>query len=154
DLTAGIITVRYGKRGRKRLIPLHPSAIGPLNHYISARADVYGAPNPGEAFFRTERSQALSYNTVAHTFTRLRATLGWRGCGRTRAPRIHELRHRMIVRRIQTWCAEGADVDAKMPVLATYVGHTEIGNLYWYLSAAPELMTTISERFESYAATS
>jgi hypothetical protein len=57
----------------------------------------------------------------------------------------------MVVRRIQSWHAEGVDVDAKIPALATYLGHVEVRDVYWYLSAAPELMRIIAERFEASA---
>jgi hypothetical protein len=40
----------------------------------------------------------------------------------------------MVVRRIQTWHAEGVDVDAKMAALATYLGHVEVRDVYWYYS--------------------
>ena len=70
---------------------------------------------------------------------------------RARGPRVHDLRHRMVVRRIQAWHARGADVDAKIAVLATYLGHTEVRNLYWYLSAVPELMSIIAGRLEDFA---
>jgi hypothetical protein len=57
----------------------------------------------------------------------------------------------MVVRRIQIWHAEGADVDAKIPALATYLGHVEVRDVYWYLSAVPELMSIIADRFEAFA---
>lgn len=38
-----------------------------------------------------------------------------------------------------------------LPVLATYLGHVQISDLHWYLSAVPELMTIIADRFEDYA---
>jgi integrase/recombinase XerD len=147
DLTGGMLTVRAGKRGRARLVPLHPSALPPLRRYAAGRAR-YG----GAAFFRTDRSDHVSYNAAAGTFTRLRQGLGWTTTGRTRLPRIHDLRHRMVVRRIQTWHAEGLDVDAKIPVLATYLGHVQVSDVYWYLSAVPELMDIVATRFETYAA--
>ena len=57
----------------------------------------------------------------------------------------------MAVRRIQTWHEEGVDVDAHLPLLATYLGHVEIRALYWYLSAVPELMSIIGARFATFA---
>ena len=65
---------------------------------------------------------------------------------------MHDLRHRMVVRRIQSWHAPGVDVDSKIPVLATYLGHVEVRELYWYLSAVPELMSIVAQRFEHFAA--
>lgn len=88
-----------------------------------------------------------------HAFSQIRDQLGWTAQGRTRLPRIHDLRHRMVIRRIQVWYQEGADLNAKIPVLATYLGHTEIANVYWYLSstAVPELMSIVADRFETFA---
>jgi len=151
DLTVGIITVRAGKRGRSRLVPLHPSALPPLRAYADARRHHCGPPGDRDAFFRTEYSDHVSYNAAFHTFTALRRRLGWTADGRTRAPRIHDLRHRMAVRRIQAWHADGVDVDRKISALATYLGHVEVRDLYWYLSAVPELMSIIADRFEAFS---
>lgn len=41
---------------------------------------------------------------------------------------------------------QGVDVDARVAVLATYLGHTEPVNTYWYLTASPELMTLVRAR--------
>lgn len=149
DLDAGILTV-VGKRGRTRLVPLHPSAVGPLRDYADHRRHLHGRPGDDEAFFRTDRSDHIDYRTALHAFTVLRQRLGWTAHGRTHPPRIHDLRHRMVVRRIQTWHADGIDVDAKISALATYLGHVEVRDLYWYLSIVPELMSIIADRFEAF----
>jgi hypothetical protein len=57
----------------------------------------------------------------------------------------------MVVRRIQTWHAQGVNVDARIPALATYLGHIEVRDVYWYLSAVPELMGIVAERFEAFS---
>jgi hypothetical protein len=36
-------------------------------------------------------------------------------------------------------------------VLATYLGHVEVRDVYWYLSAVPELMSIIAARFGAFA---
>ena len=36
-------------------------------------------------------------------------------------------------------------------MLATYLGHVEVRDVYWYLSAVPELMSIIADRFEAFA---
>ena len=149
DLDGGVITVRAGKRGLTRLVPLHASAVTALNAYACERAP-HG--HPGEAaFFRTDWSERIGYNTAHHAFSVVRRRLGWTAIGRTRVPRVHDLRHRMVVRRIQAWHAEGADVDAKIAVLATYLGHVEVRDVYWYLSAVPELMDIVGKRFEAFS---
>lgn len=151
DLAGGTLTVRAGKRGRTRLIPLHPTAVPPMRDYAAQRERRCGPPGAGDAFFRTDRSGWISASAASSTFIVLRRQLGWTAAGRTRAPRMHDLRHRMVVRRIQAWHAQGADVDCKIAVLATYLGHIEVRDVYWYLSAVPELMSIVAGRFEDFA---
>jgi integrase len=151
DLTGAMLTVRAGKRGRTRLVPLHPSALAPLRDYATEREHRYGPPGDGAAFFRTDRSDRVSYNAAHSTFIVLRRRLGWTAASRTRAPRVHDLRHRMVVRRIQAWHANDVNVDAKIAVLATYLGHVEVRDVYWYMSAVPELMSIVADRFEAFA---
>lgn len=151
DLAEGVLTVRAGKRGRTRLVPLHPSALTPLRDYATDRSHRFGLPGDAAAFFRTDRSDRISYNAANHAFRLLRRQLGWTAAGRTRIPRVHDLRHRMVVRRIQAWHAGNVDVNAKIPALATYLGHVEVRDVYWYLSAVPELMSIVAGRFEHFA---
>jgi integrase len=151
DLDQAVLTVRAGKRGRTRLVPLHPSVVPRLADYTNHRRRRFGPPGKDAAFFRTDRSSQLRDSAAHHAFSVLRRQLGWTTTGRTRAPRVHDLRHTMVVRRIQAWHTEGVDVDANIAVLATYLGHVEVRDLYWYLSAVPELMNIISARFEAFA---
>jgi integrase/recombinase XerD len=152
DLDSAVVTVQAGKRGLARLVPLHASAVAALGSYASERGRRFGRPGPREAFFRTDSSGRVSYNGAYCTFSGLRQELGWTAAGRTRAPRVHDLRHRMVVRRIQAWHAQGADVDAKVASLATYLGHVDVRDVYWYLSAAPELMDIVAGRFQAFSA--
>jgi hypothetical protein len=55
------------------------------------------------------------------------------------------------VRRITQWQTQGVDVDQAMLALSTYVGHAEVGNTYWYLSAAPQLLAVAGDRFAAFA---
>lgn len=151
DLTAGVITV-CGKRGRTRLVPLHPTAVIPLTNYAEKRQHRYGQPQDDTAFFRTDDSDRISYAAAHSTFKTLRQQLGWTAIGRARTPRPHDLRHRMVVRRIQAWHAEKVNVDNKISALATYLGHLHVSSVYWYMSAVPELMCLVGERFEAFAA--
>jgi site-specific recombinase XerD len=68
DLDTGVVTVRAGKRGLTRLVPLHDSAVGPLRDFAFERERRHGRAGPQDAFFRTESSERLSYNTASHTF--------------------------------------------------------------------------------------
>lgn len=53
------------------------------------------------------------------------------------------------VRTLLGWYRDGADVQARMAELSTYLGHVHPGNTYWYLSAAPELLNIVVARLDA-----
>jgi integrase len=150
DLARGVLTVREGKFRKSRLVPLHPTATQALTRYAAYRDACREAPQ-STGFFRTHRASVLTRAAVEKTFARLRKRLGWTAHGRARRPRIHDLRHTFVVRRLLRWYEDGAEVDRKIQALATYLGHTKVTDTYWYLSAVPELMAITSQRFERFA---
>jgi integrase len=148
DLVDGVVTVRHGKLGKSRLVPLHPTALPPLRRY-AARRDRDALAGP--AFFRTEDHARLTYDTVRGVFKLLRKQLGWTAQGRAGRPRIHDTRHTFAVGCLLRWYREGVHPDRRIAYLATYLGHVEVRDTYWYLSVVPELSAIAAERFERYA---
>ncbi len=57
-----------------------------------------------------------------------------------------------MVNTVIGWQRDGLDVGSQLAVLSTYLGHVEVRDVYWYLSAVPELMSIIADRFEAFAA--
>ena len=150
DLVDGILTIRETKFRKSRLVPLHPTTTRALRRYADRRDACLAAPR-SEYFFRTEKASRLSLTAAETTFRELRRRLGWTAQGRTRQPRIHDLRHSFAVRRLLRWYQEGADVDRKILALATYLGHAKVADTYWYCTAVPELLATTGQRFERFA---
>jgi integrase len=81
DLDEAVLTARAGKRGRTRMVPLHPSAVPPLAGYAGEREQRYGRPDAGEAFFRTDPSDQIRDSAAHHAFSVLRRQLGWTTSG-------------------------------------------------------------------------
>ena len=150
DLVNGVLVIRETKFRKSRLVPLHPSTTEALARYADRRNGCRAAPR-SEYFFRTERSPRLQRHAVEKTFAGIRQRLDWAGHGRTRQPRIHDLRHTFVTRRLLRWCQDGADVDRKILALATYLGHAKVTDTYWYCTAVPELLGSTSQRFERFA---
>lgn len=154
DLDGGVLTVRQTKFGKSRQVPLHPSTIGPLATYRALRRQ-HVRPNPGSTFFVSSRGkrrgEPLGDRQVHRVFTQLRELLGWVDRGGHGHPRVHDLRHSFAVRRLILWQQQGAELDQRMLALSTYMGHVNISNTYWYLSAVPELMALAGARFEHFA---
>ena len=91
----------------------------------------------------------LIHNTVYPTFHALVDQVGLQQESTPRRPRIHDLRHAFAVRTLLGWYRDGANVAAKMPMLSTYLGHTDPANTYWYLSAVPELLAYAAARLDT-----
>jgi integrase len=150
DLVGGVLTVRQTKFAKSRLVPLHPTTATELTRYDELRRRHVPAA-PGEPFFVSAKGVALASRTVHGVFAGLRAQLGWVVRGTHPAPRIHDLRHTFICRRVALWQAHGTDLDHAMLALSTYVGHAKVSDTYWYLTAVPELMAGAGRRFEGFA---
>jgi hypothetical protein len=43
---------------------------------------------------------------------------------------------------------DGGDVQARLPVLSTWLGHVDLRSTYWYLQAVPELLALAAARLE------
>ena len=154
DLKQGMLTIHLAKFGKSRQVPLHLSTVEALRLYRERR-DLAGISAQDEAPFFVgtrgrRRGTPLGDRQVHRVFIELRERLGWRNRGAHHAPRIHDLRHTFVVRRIVLWQAQGVDVDQAMLSLSTYVGHAMVTNTYWYLSAVPELMALAAGRFETF----
>ncbi len=147
DLKEGVLTVRQTKFGKSRLVPLHPSTTEKLREYARFRDRL--CPNPqSPSFFVSERGTRLTDCTVRRWFVILSRKIGLRGPKDSHGPRLHDLRHGFAIKTLLNWYRAGVDVDRQMPVLTTYLGHGHVADTYWYISAAPELLSQATLRLE------
>ena len=151
DLKSGLLTIRQTKFAKSRQVPLHPSTVEALRGYCGLR-NFHVVLTEETPFFVSTRGQrlgcALSLRQARRVFKRLRDQLGWVNRGAHASPRIHDLRHTFVVRRVLLWHAQGVDIDQAMLALSTYVGHAMVTNTYWYLTGVPELMALAAGKFE------
>lgn len=153
DLKGGMLAIHQTKFGKSRQVPMHQSTVQALRRY-RWMCDLAGESAQDDAPFFVgtrgrRRGLALGDRQVHRVFAELRQQLGWRNRGTHHAPRIHDMRHTFVVRRILLWQQKGVDIDQAMLSLSTYVGHAMVTNTYWYLSAVPELMALAAGHFEA-----
>jgi integrase/recombinase XerD len=144
----GITTIHCGKFGKSREIPLHPTATTALAAYGRERDRLFPRPKSA-AFFLSGKGTRLIRQKVSMTFTRLLRRAGLLD-RKPRRPRIHDLRHTFAVHTLCDWYRAGLDVQAKLPLLSTYLGHVSPSSTYWYLTAVPELMELAAKRLDNY----
>jgi integrase len=137
DSSRLVLTV-HGKLDRQRLIPVHPSTAEQLDAYCAGRRD--GPLLVGRG------GQRIAPTTVHSAFRRLVTTCDLAPQPGTRPPRLHDFRHTLAVDILIDALRRGLDVDARLAVLSTFLGHADAYSTYWYLTASPELMGVVSDR--------
>jgi integrase len=147
DLSEGLLTVRGAKLGKSRLVPLHASTRQVLANYKSRRND-FLAGRSASYFFISQRCNHLDLGEVHRTFYLLSRQIGLRDPDSSSGPRLHDFRHRFAVETLLRWYRAGEDVERRLPVLSTYLGHVHVSDTYWYLTACPELMGLAVKRLE------
>jgi integrase len=147
NLEQALLTVRLTKFSKSRLIPLHPSTVKKLKRYLYRRDELNPRPLTAR-FFLSNQGTPLTDCMVRWTFVKLSRQIGLRKVGGSSGPRLHDLRHRFAVTTLLHWYRTGVDVEQRLPVLSTFLGHAHVTDTYWYLSAIPELLALTKDRLE------
>jgi site-specific recombinase XerD len=140
--------IAAGKFRKTRWVALSDSTCRAVRQYVDQRRrrQPRALDSP---LFLNERGRPLHHVTVNHTFRRLLECGGIPHQPAT-GPRIHDLRHTFAVHRLLAWYRDGADVNARLPWLATYMGHVDIQSTQVYLHATTELIEHVDRRFHRH----
>ncbi|MGZ4267550.1 MAG: tyrosine-type recombinase/integrase [Solirubrobacteraceae bacterium] len=142
-----LLRIIDSKFGKSREVALHDGAMDAMNAYRQLREEL--CPRLGcEAFFVSTAGTRLFASCVHRVFGRLVSTVGLQPRSPRCRPRMHDIRHSFAVRTLLDWHATGADVQARLPSLSTYMGHVNPASTYYYLTAAPELLALVARRLE------
>ena len=147
DLVDGILTIRRTKFGKSRHVPIHRSTIQALQEYADTRDHIVPTPRT-PAFFISERGSRITRFNARQVFAKLSQQIGLRTPAKShgRGPRLHDMRHRFAAHTLIHWYRTGLDVERELPKLATYLGHVQVYQTYWYLEAVPELLQLATDR--------
>ncbi len=151
DLVERVLTIRATKFYKSRLVPIGPQLATVLANYMRRRG---GLARGETSFLLANRDGTrLASSTVQAAFDALRRIAQvHRMAGGRQNPRLHDLRHSFAVHSLTAWYRQGADVQRLLPVLSTYLGHSDLEGTKVYLSMTPELLQQASLRFARYAA--
>lgn len=148
DVAAGLLLVRSTKFGKDRYLPLHPTTVDAVTGHLAWCDRQFPQPTTA-ALLTSTRGTRLRYGNVRDTFRSLVQHAGLHPRSVSCRPTIHGLRHSFAVSTLLDGYRNGADVQARLPLLSTYLGHVRPADTYWYLSAAPELLALASQRLEN-----
>ena len=140
DWKQSLLIIRESKYGKTRLVPLHPTAMRHLRAYAQRRQGLFPF---AEYFFVSEGGARLATSTVGHAFIQLRKGIPFS----RRPPRLHDLRHTMAASVLQRWLASRKGAVNRVLILSRFLGHSNVEDTFWYLTALPQLLAEAAQRF-------
>ena len=153
DLHAGTITIRQTKFFKTRILPLPGSVAVELRAYIDARRRAGGSQDSCSGLFWHERGDGhYTPEMITWLLSDVIRRAGLKPLRGKAGPRVHDLRHSMVVNRILEWYRTGINPQDRLPFLATYLGHRDINSTLVYITVTQELLHYANERFREVGA--
>jgi integrase/recombinase XerD len=148
DFRDETIEIRDTKFFKSRRLPLAPSVMSALRHYLAARHQAGAPTEPASGlFWHPQPSGRYSRVMARALLVRILRRAGLKLTKGCTGPRIHDLRHAFVVNRMLAWYREGINPQSRLPYLATYLGHKNINSTLVYLTITQELLDHAGERF-------
>lgn len=147
-----LLVIRETKFYKSRFVPFGPKLEGLLKEYLQLKTEHGGSLPPEAPLFSLRSGRAIHPGTVSQTFHHLMPRLPIEtppGCS---PPRLHDLRHSFAVGTLMRWYRSGADPQAHLLALATFLGHVDVNSTAVYLTMTPTLLQEANRRFEAFAA--
>lgn len=154
DPVEHILLVRDSKFHKSRMVPLSKDAVREIGCYLedrSRRSFPSGADAPLLLHRRRGGLAAYSGQGLRVMMRHLFRTAGIRTAS-GHLPRVHDLRFTFAFHALLRWYRTGADVQARLPALATYMGHVSILSTQYYLPILDAVALEASEKFERHCA--
>lgn len=142
------LLVRDSKFHKSRYLPLSADANREVQAYLAARQKQHLPMRTDSPLLWSGRATERAFSASALgegmrelcRFAEVRKANG-------RLPRVHDYRHSFALQVLLRWYRAGVDIQSKLPLLATYMGHVSIASTEYYLPLIPELALEASNRF-------
>ena len=146
DAEARTLLVRASKFHKSRIVALSKDGADEMTRFLRARLRL--PHDPGSPLLVSNAGGSRGYwgASLGVGLTGLFRRADIRTL-RGRLPRVHDLRHTYAVHALLRWYRDGADVQAKLPVLATAMGHVSIASTAYYLPFLQPIAEAASARF-------
>jgi site-specific recombinase XerD len=147
DIDRQTILIRNSKFYKDRILPFGPALTWCLTRYIEKRRNVFKPVKPNSPVFVARPPKAISETTIKGIFVELMKNAGVPRESCRRRPRVHDLRHTFAVHRLLRWYKEDVNVQNKLMLLSTFMGHIDIYSTQVYLTITDELLVEANRRF-------
>ena len=151
DVGQRLLRINDSKFHKSRLVPLSKDAAEEMERYLVERCKTeFPCSNDSRLLFNGFRgTDGYTGHGLAQIVKRLFKQLDIR-TAKGFTPRIHDLRFTFAVHAILRWYRAGVDVQARLPALATFMGHCSVISTQYYLMFVESLAQTACERFNKH----
>ena len=147
DLENGIIAVYEAKNNNDRLVVLSDELKSICLEYFKQMHSNY---SEDDFFFYTKnRNISITKSTLRKSFSII---LNLSGIEKSKQnnPRIHDFRHTFAVNCLKKFVKEDKDLNAYLPILKTYMGHSKFKSTEYYLKLTNDMFPDILDKVNSY----
>lgn len=150
NLADGLLRITKSKFDKSRLVFLHPSTSIAISDYLDHRSHWSSTSSRScTTVFMNTKGTPISSATAGLVFRQLLGAAKITVTADEPPPRLHDLRHTFAVNTMLDWYRDGGNVQARLPLLSTWLGHIDPASTYWYLQVVPELLALATIRLES-----
>jgi integrase/recombinase XerD len=148
DSQTGTLYIRESKFHKSRYVPLSSDANREIRQHLADRRTLRLPMKADAPLLCNGNAQERPYSGAGlwHGMHALMTVAGVRKSD-GQVPRVHDYRHGFAICALLRFYRAGVDLQAKLPLLATYMGHVSIASTEYYLSFLPELAAAASDRF-------
>lgn len=145
DFDANVITLKYTKLDKDRLIPMCDSIAKVLKDYAEGCMDKITDDTP---IFYYRKGLLLTSCSIYKRFRLVLQESGIPYEGRLRGPRVHDFRHTFAVVTMNRLSDAGNDLYVSLPILSAYLGHSGIKSTERYIRLTEDRLSTVTDKMQ------
>ena len=153
DFDIGVLTLKYTKGDKQRLVPMHPSLTENLYQYCMAMGMI--GYSDAYLFPTSDSVESVTVHNAQHKFNYILEQGDIFLLAKKkhqRGPCMHCLRHVFAFKSFANAEKSGRRVDDIIPYLSIYLGHDSLKETEKYLKFSSEMFPDAMELFEGYTA--
>ena len=150
DLENGLLTIRFSKYNKDRIVPLSNSMLTIFREYNSAYHKLRKKENA--LFFIHRDGRTINTDNIYRWYRKILWSAGISHGGRGNGPRVHDFRHTFSVYSLKSMTDKGMDIYCALPVLSTYLGHASISATGKYVRLTQDMFPEIVAKSSAIAA--
>lgn len=147
SLPEGTLFIDQTKFYKSRYVAFGPRLGNRLREFMDLRRGRQPSLGMDDPLFVALGPGHVDQSGMNNTFRAVVDRLGIQGGSGHKAPRPHDMRHSFAVHRLLRWYREGADVQSKLPLLSTFMGHIDPTSTQVYLTMTAALLQEANARF-------